>query len=136
MGQSTKRPLLVNTTAVCITLFGLLTLLSGGLALFGPSDMQSRFGNNVAFVLMFNFIAGFVYIGIGFFFWNRSKWTGWASAAILGATSVILIAFLIHISLGGAYEVRTLVALPFRIVILTITTWIAFRYLPSPDTGT
>lgn len=131
MSQPFARPTLLKITAVCITLFGLLTLLSGGLALFGPEDVRARFGDTVSFVLIFNFFAGFAYIAIGICFWQRSGWTFWASAVVLGATAITLTAFLLHLGLGGAYEIRTLIALPFRTLVLALVTWIAYRHLAN-----
>lgn len=56
---------LLRPTAVLATLFGALTVLSGGRALFGGSDM----GDVVAFVLWFNFLAGFAYVIAGIGLW-------------------------------------------------------------------
>ncbi|MCF8515367.1 MAG: hypothetical protein K9G72_13490, partial [Rhodobacteraceae bacterium] len=46
--------------------FGLLTLLSGGKALFGTADM----GAVVPFVLWFNFVAGFAYVEGALLLWR------------------------------------------------------------------
>ena len=48
-----------HIAGVAAIAFGLLTLISGGSALFGLVDM----GAVVAFVLWFNFLAGFAYVG-------------------------------------------------------------------------
>lgn len=47
--------------------FGLLTVFSGGTALFGGEAARTAVGNAVPFVLWFNFIAGFFYVlaGVG-----------------------------------------------------------------------
>lgn len=47
--------------------FGLLTIVSGGRALFGGPATEAAVGNAVPFVLWFNFLSGFVYVmaGIG-----------------------------------------------------------------------
>ncbi len=42
--------------------FGLLTIFSGGTALFGGEAARAAVGNAVPFVLWFNFIAGFFYV--------------------------------------------------------------------------
>ena len=47
-----------HIAGVAAIAFGLLTLISGGSALFGLVDM----GAVVAFVLWFNFLAGFAYV--------------------------------------------------------------------------
>ncbi len=48
----------VTIAAVVAVIFGLLTIFSGGRALFGGADM----GAVVPFVLWFNFLAGFAYV--------------------------------------------------------------------------
>ncbi|MEZ5753214.1 MAG: hypothetical protein R3D90_00100 [Paracoccaceae bacterium] len=47
-----------HIAGVAAITFGLLSLISGGSALFGAVDM----GGVVPFVLRFNFIAGFAYV--------------------------------------------------------------------------
>jgi PAS domain-containing protein len=42
--------------------FGAVTILSGGRALFGILERRAELGNLVSFVLWFNFLVGFVYI--------------------------------------------------------------------------
>ena len=42
--------------------FGVMTILSGGRALFGGDATQAAVGDAVAFVLWFNFLAGFAYV--------------------------------------------------------------------------
>ena len=55
----------LTVAAIIAIAFGLLTLVSGGRALFGGADM----GAVVPFVLWFNFLAGFAYVAAGLGFW-------------------------------------------------------------------
>ena len=48
--------------AIAAIVFGVVTVLTGGRALFGSLESRADFGNAVPFVLWFNFLAGFVYI--------------------------------------------------------------------------
>jgi hypothetical protein len=95
-------------------LFGLLTVLSGGRALFGGEAARTAVGNAVEFVLWFNFVAGFAYVlaGIGLFLWRR--WAAQLSAIIGISTLVVFIAFGWHVATGGAFEVRTVGAMTLR----------------------
>lgn len=52
---------LTKTAAIVAIVFGALTIISGGRALFGGVDM----GAVVPFVLWFNFLAGFAYVAAG-----------------------------------------------------------------------
>ena len=68
--------------AAIAIVFGLLTLVSGGRALFGGADM----GAVVGFVLWFNFLAGFAYVLAGVGLWTGRPWAPPLSLAILLAS--------------------------------------------------
>ena len=53
-----KRSRWIDALAISAVIFGLLTIISGGRTLF-DAEAQQRAGNYVAFVLWFNFVAGF-----------------------------------------------------------------------------
>ena len=90
--------------------FGALTVLSGGRALFGQAEM----GEVVPFVLWFNFLAGFAYLAAGAGLWQGRRWGATLSAAIFAATAIVFAAFGVHVVLGGAYEMRTVGAMILR----------------------
>jgi hypothetical protein len=124
------RPRWALVAAVAAVLFGILTVLSGGRALFGGEAARAAVGNAVPFVLWFNFAAGFLYIlaGIGLFLWRR--WAAQLSAAIAIATLVVFAAFGWHVALGGAFEMRTVGAM-----ILRSGVWIAIAILACQAFG-
>ncbi|HEY9040125.1 MAG TPA: hypothetical protein VIN05_14425 [Roseovarius sp.] len=103
--------------AVIAVLFGLLTIAAGGRALFGGAEARAAVGDAVPFVLWFNFFAGFAYVvaGIGLFF--RRSWAVRLSIAILAATILVMIAFGVHLLIGGPYEMRTVAAMSLRTVL-------------------
>ncbi|WP_306144019.1 hypothetical protein [Roseibium sp. MMSF_3412] len=94
--------------------FGFLTILSGGLVLFGGNEITEAAGNIVQFVLWFNFFAGFPYVAAGFGLLRNRHWAVWLSIAILACSATVLAGLVLHIAMGGAYELRTLVAMLFR----------------------
>ena len=102
-------PLLRIAAAVAVV-FGLLTVASGGMALFGGADM----GTVIPFVLWFNFLAGFAYVLAGIGLWQARPWSRPLSGAILAMTVVVFAAFLLLVFCGGAYEMRTLGAMTLR----------------------
>ena len=61
--STSKADWLVKSLAVVTVLFGLLTVLSGGRTLFGGEAARLAAGAIVPFVLWFNFVAGFAYVG-------------------------------------------------------------------------
>jgi hypothetical protein len=100
--------------AVVAVLFGILTVLSGGRALFGGEAAREAVGNAVPFVLWFNFVAGLFYVlaGIGLLLWRQ--WAAQLSALIAISTLAIFVAFGWHVATGGAFEMRTVGAMILR----------------------
>lgn len=103
-------------TAIAIA-FGLLTIKSAGLILFGGSLYQKAAGNYVLFVVWFNFLAGFIYLVAGVGLWMRLRWAVWLSLLIAIATIIMLPILGVHILNGGAYETRTVAAIILRSIV-------------------
>ncbi len=103
--------------------FGLLTLLSGGKALFGTADM----GAVVPFVLWFNFVAGFVYVVGGLLLWRGHRFALPVALAILIATAMVFAAFGLRVASGGAYEMRTVGAMALRAGFWAVMAWTAWK---------
>jgi hypothetical protein len=119
-GIEIPRPRWAIAAAAVAVLFGALTVLSGGRALFGDAEARAAVGNAVPFVLWFNFLAGFAYMlaGAGLLLWKR--WAAPLSAGIAIATALVFGAFGWHVAMGGAFEMRTAGAM-----ILRTAVWIA-----------
>ena len=116
----------LRIVALVALIFGAMTLYSGGMVLFGPEEARIKAGAYLPYVVWFNFLAGFFYIGAGIGLWRAKRWGARLGAGIAVATLAVFVVFLVHISLGAAYETRTLAALIFRTgvwVILTALAW-------------
>ena len=96
--------------AAIAMIFGLLTIASGGRALFGGADM----GAVVPFVLWFNFVAGFAYVLAGIGLWRGAGAAPMLSLGIAVATAAVFAAFLWHVWSGGEWEERTMGAMILR----------------------
>ena len=107
--------------------FGLLTLFSGGRALFGSAEAQAAVGNAVPFVLWFNFVAGFGYVLAGVGLLLGQRWGVGAAIALAVATAAVAIAFGLHVQGGGAYEPRTVGALGLRLAFWCVVAGLAWR---------
>jgi len=105
---------IVKWMAVAAILFGGMTVLTGGRALFGSLESRADFGNTVPFVLWFNFLAGFVYIVAGVGLLLRRRWAVHISLFVAVSTILVFVAFGVHVIGGGAYERRTIGALMIR----------------------
>lgn len=109
--------------------FGILSVVSGGRALFGGDAARAAVGDAVPFVLWFNFLAGFAYVVAGIGLLLRHRPAVWLSLAILAATVLVFLAFGAHVLAGGAYEMRTVVAMALRTVIWAAISAVALRQI-------
>jgi hypothetical protein len=100
--------------AAVAVVFGALTVVSGGTALFGGAAVQAAVGNAVPFVLWFNFLSGFVYVLAGIGIALRKPWGGTLAMALALAIVLVFALFGWHVYRGGAYEMRTVRAMALR----------------------
>jgi hypothetical protein len=115
-----RSPKWAKVVAALAAIFGVMTLFSGGSVLFGPDLAQEAAGNYMAFVVWFNFLAGFAYVIAAIGIWLNRGWAIGLSALIAAATCLAALGFGIQVVLGASYEMRTVAALILRIGI-----WVA-----------
>ncbi|MFP7571762.1 hypothetical protein [Marivita sp. S2033] len=133
--MNTNRNTSLVVAAGVAFIFGLLTILSGGRALFGGAEARAAVGNAVPFVLWFNFLAGFAYVVAGIGLFLRHSPAVWVSIGILASTFLVMLAFALHISEGGAYEMRTVGAMILRTgvwAVISVVAWKHIRQAPKP----
>ena len=103
--------------------FGLLTLISGGSALFGLVDM----GAVVPFVLWFNFLAGFAYVIGGLLLMIGHRLALPVALTILIATATVFAVFGWRVFAGDAFEMRTVGAMTLRTLFWAAMVWVAMK---------
>jgi len=127
---------IVNWMAIAAIVFGGVTVLTGGRALFGNLESRAGFGNAVPFVLWFNFLAGFVYIVAGAGLLLCRRWAVYTSLFVAVSTIVVFVAFGVHVIGGGAFEMRTIGALTLRSIFWITVTIVSIRAMKrTPDLG-
>jgi hypothetical protein len=109
--------LALKLAAVVAVLFGIATVASGGSVLFG--DGARGAGNYVPFIVWFNFLAGFAYVAAGVGLWLRQAWAAWLALALAVTTAGAFAGLGVHIGGGGAYEMRTVIAMALRLAVWT-----------------
>ncbi len=116
----------LNTSAVILTAFGLLTLFLSTSVIFDLFGIRAKEGNYVLFVVWSNFISSILYLLAAYGFVKVKNWT----TIPLGISTLILIAAFIglqiHINSGGIYETKTIGAMIFRITVTLVFAIIAF----------
>ncbi len=123
--MTTQRTLKI--LSIIAILFGVLTVYSGGLALFGDALARASVGNAVGFVLWFNFLASFAYVLTGFALWRGLHWATGAAKLLALTTGLMAAAFGWHVMGGGAYEMRTVGALVLRLLFWVALVAVAVR---------
>ena len=103
--------------------FGLVTLISGGSALFGAVDM----GAVVPFVLWFNFLAGFAYVIGGLLLMTGHRLALPVALTILIATATVFAVFGWRVFAGDAFEMRTVGAMTLRTLFWAAMVWVAMK---------
>ena len=122
------RPRWLTPVSVFAILFGLLTLKEGGAVLFVDGAARKAAGNYVPFVLWFNFSAGFLSIAAGIGLWRMRLWAAKLAALIAALTLLVFAAFGVHIFRGGAYELRTVMAMTLRSLVWLAISFAANRF--------
>ena len=122
------RPRWIGVVALFAVLFGLATLREGGAVLFVDGGARRAAGDYVPFVLAFNFLAGFLYIAAGVGLLAGKRWAVSLSFAIAALTLAVFAALGVHILGGGAYELRTVVAMALRTGFWWAVAWAAHRH--------
>ena len=111
--------------------FGVLTLWSGGMVLFGPDAVRVAAGRIVPFVLWFNFLSGAVYIAAGFGILQGRRFGKTLAGVLALALAVLFAAFLAGIAVGQEWEIRTLGALTLRFLFWCLTAWASVTTRPA-----
>lgn len=119
----------IRVAAIVAIIFGALTIISGGAALFGGSTTEALVGDAVPFVLWFNFGAGFAYIATGVGLFLKQPWAAHFSTAIVLATVFVFALLGVTIWSDAPFEMRTVLAMIFRILVWIGIAFVAHRTL-------
>ncbi len=130
-----KSERILKWLAIAAIAFGILTVFSGGRALFGGMEARAELGNIVPFVLGFNFLAGFVYVLAGAALLRTKDWAAPLALLLAVSTVLVFLAFAAHIVAGGAYEARTVGALSLRSLFWSAVAVVALRAMKSTAAG-
>lgn len=129
--NNVKRPVYIWILAAVAIAFGALTIKSGGAVLFFDGQARTAAGNYVPFVLWFNFLAGFAYILAGIGLLQRKAGAATLAIGIAVATVAVFAAFGLYVVNGGAFEIRTVIAMSIRSVVWLTIAFFSWRWMKS-----
>jgi hypothetical protein len=121
--------------AIAAIAFGVLTVLSGGRALFSGMEARAELGNIVPFVLWFNFLAGFFYVLAGTALLLAKRWAAPLALFLAVSTVLVFLSFAVHIAAGGAFEARTVGAMSLRSLFWIAVALVALRAMTASAAG-
>ena len=110
-----------------LTIFGLVTVFMSSSVLFDWFGIREKERNYVPFVVIANFICGFLYLTAAFGIFKDKKWSPYLLILAFIILIITFIALYFHISSGGIYETKTVKALAFRTVLTLIFTITNFK---------
>lgn len=129
------KTIILKTSAVIITLFALATLFMSTSVIFDLFGIRAKEGNYVLFVVVSNFIAGFMYLFAAYGLFTEKRW---ATKLLLATTLLLVISYvglLIHVNSGGIYELKTIKAMFFRISLTVVFTIISYIFISRKREG-
>jgi hypothetical protein len=118
---------------VVAVIFGLATIREGGAVLLGHEQAVRAAGHYVPFVLWFNALVGFAYVAAGIGLWLQKRWAAGLAVAIAAATLAVFTAFGVYLDSGGAYELRTVIAMSLRSALWLGIALLAYRLIWTPN---
>ncbi len=126
---------LLKFAAIGLTLFALLTLFMSGSVIFDLFGIRQKEGNYVLFIVVSNFIAGFLYLFGAYGLFTSRVWTTRLLTITTGILIVSFFGLLFHINSGGVYEAQTVKAMIFRISLTAVLTVLAWRTISKKQSN-
>lgn len=127
MKANSSRKLPARIAAGVAVAFGALTIVSGARILFGDAAARGAAGDFVPFVLWFNFLSGFAYVLAGVGIAMGRRWATLLAMGLVAGIAAVFMLFGLHVSQGGAFEMRTLGAMILRLVVWILIATVAAR---------
>lgn len=124
-----KRVILIATILVLI-LFGMVTLFMSSSVIFDLFGIREREGNYVLFIVVVNFICGLIYLLSSYGLAMKKQWTTYL---MIFSVTLLILAFIglwVYINSGGAYEMKTIWAMLFRISISSLLASVCWYLAP------
>lgn len=119
---------------VLAILFGGMTLVEGGVLVFGGAKALEEAGNVVPWVLYYNFAAGFVYVLTGLATLMDKPIAKKFALGLALVNLLVLISLIIYILTGGLYLQRTPVAMTVRTLFWAVQAATLWRFVwPRED---
>jgi hypothetical protein len=121
--------IILKISAVFLAFFGILSLFMTTSVIFDFFGIREKEGNYIPFVVYANFICSFIYLYCSYGLFTKNKYT---TACLFVAAAILFIAYIgmiIHIQLGGAFELKTVKAMLARTSITIVLAGLSWYYI-------
>jgi hypothetical protein len=100
-----------------------------GSVIFDLFGIREKEGNYVLFIVVANFVAGFLYLLSAYGMFTTKPWAFRLLLIITGMLIIAFVGLMIHVNQGGIYETQTIKAMIFRISLSAVFAGIAWKYI-------
>lgn len=114
---------------ISLILFGVVTLFMSSSVLFDWFGIRAKEGHYIPFIVWANWLCGILYLVAAFGILQNKPWV---RMPLVGSLIVLVLAYMnlfTHITTGGLYETKTIVAMAFRIGISAVFLFTTIKIL-------
>lgn len=114
---------------ISLILFGVVTLFMSSSVLFDWFGIRAKEGHYIPFIVWANWLCGILYLVAAFGILRNKPWV---RMPLVGSLIVLVLAYMnlfTHITTGGLYETKTIVAMAFRIGISAVFLFTTIKIL-------
>lgn len=115
--------------AIVLIAFASATLFMSSSVIFDWFGIREKEGDYVPFIVWTNFIAGFLYLAAAYGLLKAEKWAFWILIGTTLFLAIALVVLALYINSGGAFELKNVGAMGFRIVLTIAFSVFAFYNL-------
>ncbi|MGB3342996.1 MAG: hypothetical protein WBA61_03710 [Aequorivita sp.] len=103
--------------AIVLIAFASATLFMSSSVIFDWFGIREREGDYVPFIVWTNFIAGLLYLVAAYGLLKAEKWAFWILIGTTLFLAIALVVLALYINSGGAFELKNVGAMGFRIAL-------------------
>ncbi|HLW32041.1 MAG TPA: hypothetical protein VKX40_07250 [Aequorivita sp.] len=115
--------------AIVLIAFASATLFMSSSVIFDWFGIREMEGDYVPFIVSTNFIAGWLYLVSAYGLLKAKKWAFWILIGTTLFLAIALVALALYINSGGAFELKNVGAMGFRIALTIAFSLLAYYSL-------
>ncbi len=121
--------IILKLSAIFLAFFGILSLFMTFSVIFDFFGIREKEGNYIPFIVYANFICSFIYLYCSYGLFTKNKYT---TTCLFVASAILMVAYaglIVHIQLGGVFELKTVKAMLARTSITILLAGLSWYYI-------